>query len=523
MKKKKEKFKLAVIDLETDPFKYNRIPLPFAAGFFDGNTYHQTWGDNCVADMMDYLMDYPVPLRIYAHNGGRFDFWYMQSGIQNPLFFIKNRLVKARFLERHEIRDSYSAIPVPLRDYKKDDTDYTLFERGIRDKHKKSIGLYLQHDCEYLYQLMSDFTDEFGAKLTMGSAAIKELNKVHPQKHQSPWHDAEFRPWYSGGRVQCFQHGVIHGKFHCYDVNSLYPYVMASREHPIGDSYFTTKRLPDSGVYFADITVQSNGALPRREKHGALRFPVGEHRFTACSHEIQMGLELGWLKIKQVHSVTKAMHTQSFDAFVAKFAHRKIEYEKGGNTSMRLFMKLIMNSAYGKFATDPAQFKDAKIFDDVDTMQSEGYSFAGMFGNSILGEKQAEIKSYQYHDVAIAASITSAARAELMLGLANATRPLYCDTDSIICESLDMELHDSKIGAWKDEGQGDEVAIGGKKLYAVFSQGTCIKQASKGVRLDASTIRAIAQGEIVESEIDAPNLRLGKMPSFIKRKIASTL
>lgn len=515
-------YKLAVLDLETDPFLYNRAPVPFAAGFFDGDTYYQTWGDNCVSEMMDYLREYPVPLRIYAHNGGKFDFWFMQEGIQNPLMFIKNRLVKAAFLDRHEIRDSYSAIPVPLRDYKKDETDYSTFEYGVREKHKKAIGLYLQHDCEYLYQLLSDYIKEFGPALTMGGAAIKELKRIHPQKSCTPYHDAEFRSYYSGGRVQCFEHGILHGDFKFYDVNSMYPFVMAEREHPFGFEYATKIRLPDSGVYFADITCWSNGALPLRDKYGSLRFPVGTYRFLACSHELNAGIELGWIKNIQVHSVQKCLNTQSFTQFISTFAERKIAYEREGNTSLRLFMKLIMNSAYGKFATDPSRFKDCALFDNVPELELAGFKYCGDFGDKYLGEKPAQIKSYQYFDVAIAASITSAARAELMYGLANAERPIYCDTDSIVAEGLDMPLHDTKLGAWKTEAQCNEVAIAGKKMYAGFTDGVGVKKASKGVNLDYSKIRAIAAGEEVEAFIDAPNLRLGNAPKFIKRTIAST-
>lgn len=514
--------KLATIDLETDPFLYNRTPMPFAAGFFDGDTYHQTWGDNCIEEMVEFLNDYPVPLRIYAHNGGKFDFWYLQDHIQNPLMFIKNRLVKARFLDRHELRDSYAAIPVPLRDYKKDDTDYSTFELDKREKHRKAIGLYLQHDCEYLYQLIADYIAEFGVQLTMGGAALKQLKKFHPQKSSNSFHDAEFRKFYTGGRVQCFERGIIKDNFHFYDVNSEYPYVMAAREHPKGIEYASMKRLPDSGVYFADITAWSNGALPLRDEHHALRFPVGEFRFFACSHEIQQALEIGDLKIITVHRVEKCLQTQSFEAFISKFAERKIQYENEHNPSMRLFMKLVMNSSYGKFATDPTKFKDVAIFDNSGDMLDGGYELAGFFGQRLIGQKPSEIKPYMYHDVAIASSITSAARALLMFGLHNAVRPVYCDTDSIVATHLDMPHHATKLGSWKDEAVCDEIAIAGKKMYAAFYQGEPVKKASKGVNLPASKIRAIAAGESVFTPLDAPALRIGQPAKFIARTIART-
>lgn len=516
------KFKLAVIDLETDPFKYGRAPLPFAAGFFDGDIYFQTWGDNCIEEMMRFLEEYPEPLRIYAHNGGKFDFWFMQSWIDNPLMFIKSRLVKGMLCERHEIRDSFSILPVPLRDYKKDETDYSTFEYDKRERHKKSICLYLQHDCEYLYDLVSQFVDEFGASLTIGSSALKALKKFHPQSHQSRWHDAEFRPYYFGGRVECFRHGRCDGDFKFYDVNSMYPFVMRDYEHPIGDEYFYSKRLPDSGFYFADISCDSLGALPVRGKHGGLSFPHGAYRFLACSHEIQTALENNLIKNVKVHAVNRARKTQNFAAFVEKFSARKIQYEVEGNKAMRLFMKLVLNSAYGKFATDPNQFKDTILYDDIETLLNDGCEYVGQFGTRFLGERSTEIRAYSYHDVAVAASITSAARSVLLHGLSRASNAIYCDTDSIVAEDLDMPLHDTALGAFKNEASANEVYIGGKKMYAAFLQGEGVKKASKGVQLSYQDIVKVAMGESVLSPIEAPNLRMGKPAKFIARTIAMT-
>lgn len=519
---KQSKYKLAVIDLETDPFKAGRTPLPFAAGFFDGDGYYQTWGDNCIPEMMGYLNDYPVPLRIYAHNGGKFDFWYMQPWIDNPLMFIKSRLVRGILCERHEIRDSFSILPVPLRDYKKDDTDYATFEFNVRERYRKEISSYLQHDCEYLYELVAKFQSEFGNALTIGSAALKELKKVHPQEHRSRWHDAEFRPYYFGGRVECFQHGECHGDFKFFDVNSMYPFTMANYEHPKGDTYFYGKKLLDSGFYFADITADSKGALPVRGKNGSLSFPSGRIRFLGCSHEIRAGLENGLLSRIEVHGVNRCQYTQNFKPFIEKYANKKIEAETQGNKSGRLFYKLVMNTPYGKFATDPSQFKDTFLYDDIETLLNDGCNYAGNFGSRFLGERAAEIRSHSYHDVAIAASITSASRSVLMQGLSRSSRPIYCDTDSIVAEGLDMPLDDSALGAWKNEADADTVYIGGKKMYAAYKDGTLVKKASKGVNLSGEQIRDIALGGTVLAELDAPNMRLGKPAKFISRTIAMT-
>jgi hypothetical protein len=519
---KKPARKLAVIDLETDPFKAGRIPHPFVAGFYDGDTYAQFWGDDCIIQLMGYLRDYPDPLVIYAHNGGRFDYWFMQDYIEAPLMFIKSRLVKGA-LFHHEIRDSFSILPIPLRDYKKDDTDYSTFEYGVRNRFRKSICRYLQHDCEYLYELVERFVSEFGWNLTIGSTALKQLKKDHPQKHENALHDAEYRPYYFGGRVQCFDYGEIKGEFEFYDVNSMYPFVMHNFEHPKGSSFLSRRRLPDSGFYFARIEADSKGALPIRQKNGSLGFPHGRSIFHATSHEIQAALENDLLSNVKVLSCDVAQQTQSFSSFVDRFNKRKIEYELSGDKAMRLFMKLILNSAYGKFATNPEDFKDHALYDDIDSLIASGDTYVGHFGPRYLGESPTPIRSYSFHNVAIAASITSGSRAVLLQGLHRAKRPIYCDTDSIVAEDLDMPLHASALGAFKSEASADTLYIAGKKMYAAFKDGEGIKKASKGVNLSFDEIKRVALGESVTHNIDAPNMRLGKTAKFIQRTIAMTI
>ena len=75
-KKEKPQTRIAVIDFETDPFLYDRVPEPFSAGFYDGETYIDFWGDDCADQLICYLESRKDNLIIYAHNGGKFDFYY---------------------------------------------------------------------------------------------------------------------------------------------------------------------------------------------------------------------------------------------------------------------------------------------------------------------------------------------------------------------------------------------------------------------------------------------------------------
>lgn len=528
---KKDKRKIGTLDLETDPFQYGRTPLPFAAGFYNGDTYYQTWGDNCVAEMMDYLSELP-PHKIYVHNGGGFDFWYLQNWITNPLFFIKTRLAKCGLLDKHELLDSYRMIPVPLKDFQKEEIDYNLFWFPTREKHKKEIGFYLQKDCEYLYQLVMDFINRYGPHLTIGSAAIKQLKKMHPQKHESEQFDTRFRPFYMGGRNEVFERGELHGDFKIYDVNSMYPYVMSAYQHPLGGSYMHTKRIRDNRVTFAHVTATSNGALPLMGsgRFLGLKFPHGRNTFWACSHEIHAGIDLGILRIEKVHDAYMFNKSQDFSGFVEKFNALKVECDKSGDKGGRLFAKLLLNSSYGKFGQNPRNFSDCEIFDDFAELKAAGYQPVTMMGDRYIGAKKSELRPYSFNNVAVAASITSAARAQLMRGISAAHRPIYCDTDSIICTHLDADMDETKLGAWKEEARCDTLYVAGKKLYAAYDKGEPLlvgkdkkeKKACKGANLSASTIRDIAMGREFTNQIDAPLLKMGQEAKFIQRKIVAT-
>lgn len=528
MRANKKAKPIATLDIETDPFLYNRTPCPFAIGFYDGNNYVDFWGDDCIIQMMHYLSTIE-PHTIYVHNGGGFDFWYMQEFITNPLFFIHSRIAKCGLLDKHELRDSYKMIPVPLAEYQKDEIDYALFEYPVREKTavKKKILRYLYGDCLYLYNLVTDFIERNGMHLTMPSAAMSSLCKIHPQSHESKYYDALFRSYYYGGRNQCFESGEIKTDYKIYDVNSMYPKVMRDYIHPLGGAYKITRKLREDRVSFVNLRAKSNGALPIMTKTGLI-FPIGTFDFLACSHEIIMALSLGMLEIIRISEIREFQETQRFDKFVDKYHELKIESENNGDAGGRLSAKLYLNTGYGKFGQNPEKFKDCSLFNSMEELKEAGYRCEYIYGSRLIGSKPSEIKPWSYNNVAIAASITSAARAQLLHGIAHSERPLYCDTDSIICNSLDAELHPTKLGAWKNEGEGDTIYIAGKKMYACYKDGEPLilkgreKKASKGVNMSAALIRDVAMGQEITMPIDPPVLKFFQDAKFISRKIRST-
>ena len=531
MTKKKAPARVAVIDLETDPFKHGRLPAPFAAGFFDGETYQDFWGADCCEQLLHFLYRYPEPLLIYAHNGGKFDFFYILDALENPVKIINGRIVEAA-LGKHKIRDSYAIIPVPLSAYQKDEIDYGIFESDERNKpdNKATILHYLAKDCEYTYKLVSAFVERFGTKLTIGGTAISKLRELHDFRRGNETHDEEFRPYYFGGRVQAFRTGIIPGDWKIFDVNSMYPHVMRNCLHPTGLRFaqVAKPRLTLSGnlagfgerPYFIEIEGINRGAFPTRTKEG-LDFTCGKGIYKTMSHELKAALKHKLFTPTKIHSARVPHQSISFADYVETYVAEKIAAKKCGDKVTEIFSKLLLNSAYGKFGQNPENYFDYMIIRNLCELPQDEYD-AGLWrlyelhDEFAIWRKKSDRKSY--FDVATAASITSASRAMLLDAISTAKNPIYCDTDSIICESFAGTVHDSALGAWKCEGEADTLAIAGKKLYAAFKGGECIKSANKGVRLTPAEIVRICRGGSVTWQNQAPSFSIAnKGGRFVER------
>ncbi len=554
--------KLAVFDFETDPFLFGRVPEPFAWGFYDGENYIHCWGSEgaalelkhsksidakrkliaqrCIDQLKEFLENSQDEYLIYAHNGGKFDFMFFLSHFEKSLRIVNGRILEASW-GKHVFRDSYAILPIPLAEYEKDVIDYKLMELNERDKHKQEILDYLKTDCLALHKLVSAFVGEFGDVLTIGSAAMKEFKKFHKFEQANKGFDLFFRKFYYGGRCQCFETGMIkphkNKKIHEMDVHSMYPSVMDDSLHPISLRNKLGSRVSKKTAFVCWQGKNFN-AVPARTKKG-LDFTLEHSRYTneneffTTVHEFNAGLETGTIKPERL-KYTVDFHEQiKFSEFVNHFYESRMIAKQQGDIFHTIFYKLILNSSYGKQAQDSSDFKDNIILPYGEIPElillSDGVTQAPpekqwmleyQHNNYAIWSKPAD--RHSYYNVAIAASITGAARAKLLLGLSKATRPLYCDTDSIFCESFSGQTDDKKLGTWGLGKSGDLMAIAGKKLYALMDNDVCVKKASKGVRLGFEDIVKIAQGETVECKIDAPAFKLDGNHQFISRRIRRT-
>lgn len=504
------------LDFETDPFVHGRDPKPFCAGLYTGDNFYSTWGDNCVEEMHDILMSLP-PAIVYAHNGGKFDFYYTMDWIANnkQMMIINGRIVRAYTWgdNEHELRDSYAIMPFALKQYKKFEVDMRTFERDKREQHKKTIIKRVRTDCIYLHELCVSFVDRFGDNLTIGGTSMKQLRKLHKFECLDAEQDARIRkPYYYGGRVQCFESGIIKPsageQIIAYDLNQCYPYSMSNFKHPLSIPDGTLGNDLTDDTYFLTVYGRNYGAFPTRTSEG-LRFTIERGFFSVSIHEFNAAIETGLFEVSDVIETINFRTAGTFDTFVDKYTAMRRNAQLTKDEIGAIFYKYICNSAYGKFAQCPDNYFNYMITDDSTNLNAMGDP-DGWYPSSIVGFAgyilwKQQSKNTSRYNVATGASITGAARSLLIRALAKAKRPLYCDTDSIVCEGLsDVPIHATNLGSWKIEKTADKMAIAGRKLYAMFDAGKCVKMASKGVQLEATQIESIAKGKSITWKKDAP-------------------
>lgn len=496
---------IAVLDMETDPFndETKDTIAPFVAALYsDQFDPIIIWEENetvFLAKVVRAIESLPRQFTIYAHNGGRFDFMFFIKRLRGRISF-KGRGIMCATIGAHQLRDSFHIIPEKLAAFQKEAFDYQKMRKDRRGNHKAEIIDYLFSDCRYLLDIVKTFIANFGLKISIGQAAMYELKKHYDPKPISENWDAYLRQFFFGGRVECLRgRGRFSGDYKLYDVNSLYPRVMADFEHPIGDAFDSQIRFgkPSDDTVFLDIECMNNGALVGRNENMETTATIRRGRFMTTIWEYQTALKHNLISDVRFNYVVDCKLRTNFKKFVHPLYEKRLitkaELFRMKNCGLAasaayidmkkddIFYKLLLNNAYGKFAQNPRNFREHYITDPDEVPPPEWFNSMKRLSDI---EKEAyalphfECDEYwiwqkpnpgfQYNNVGTAASITGAARAVLLDGLMNARDPIYCDTDSIICKELDgVHIDKVALGAWDLEDEFSEVIINGKKLYSV--------------------------------------------------------
>lgn len=542
-----------------------RVPKPFLHGVYNGEREEYEEFESVEA-LVEFVQNRRA--LFYAHNGGKFDYHPLRAHMNTdePLMLINGRISKFR-IGRAEFRDSLNIFPnTRLADFGvKNEIDYAKMEPGVRDDPniRAEISSYMRQDCRGLWEQVDRYRRDYGKGLTQAGTSMKYWEKHHHAAKAPRQTKAQFeqcRPYYYGGRVQCFEAGVATTQFKVADINSAYPRAMLER-HPLSPLPVRSTRLPRGDVSLQTALIKlrctARGCFPWRDPQtGELFFPEDEggHRnrlrqYHITGWELLAALERDAVSNIHIEEVLSFDHTVSFKEYIEHHYQARMEAAARGDLAGKIFGKYFMNSLYGKFGADPSNYAEYVIAtsDTYEAWKERGYVESHGWGpGRYLMERKpteaqlADIQSkWRYYNVATAASITGYVRAFLFKAISTCGGAIYCDTDSIAARDLGPLEYGERLGQWKDEGTFDRYAIAGKKLYAFHQEGRSEeydpkekspswKIASKGVAFHASpaaprTIADLACGQTVLHRPDVPTFSVTRQqPVFINRSIRST-
>ena len=508
---------VAVFDCETDPFD-NTLKSwvkPFCGVLYRDDAEpvviwdadFDSWCDRVISA----IGQLPRRFMIYAHNGGRFDYMFLLHKLRGAIKF-KGRGIMSVRVGPHELRDSFHILPTKLAAFRKDEFDYDKMLPENREASREEIIQYCVNDCKYLLTVIKSFIKEYGFKLSIGQAAMQELKKHYTWERIGKHSDEYLRQYFFGGRVDCLQGaGRFCGDFRIYDVNSMYPAVMASHLHPTGSEFeIRSKASPTENTFFVLLECENDNALVQRNiitniSGHTIQEVINAAQTTASTrngvffttiHEFRIAEKHGLIKGINILACVDFEQRSNFAEFIRPIYERRLHWKREEDRLEReapfseahfeavkwsMFLKLLMNNAYGKFAQNPERFAESYLLDldakpPVDdngtwVLEESFVPYSGIGGYALWSRPAPNLR---FNNVATGASITGAARAVLLAQIVLAKNPIYCDTDSLICEGLhpDTELDVAKLGAWKYEGSYDDIIIVGKKTYAVRNTDT---------------------------------------------------
>lgn len=546
MPRKRKSKPFYTIDCETDPFKPGRIPQPFIWGVYEGES--ESYEEFATAEEVAAFLQDKEGMT-YAHNGGKFDYHYMRDLINtdDAIMVISGRLAQFKIGDM-TFRDSMNILVNPLRAFAKDEIDYAKLEPDVRHLHMAEIRAYLRSDCVNLWNTIKTYFDKYGRTLTQAGASMRYWSKNYAPDwtRQTMRQSEDTRPFYYGGRVECFASGHGVESFSVVDINSAYPHAMLS-EHPISPEGVSDRRLPcldDMGPQMVRIEGVARGCFPYRNEDGSLFFPDDENtvrEYCVTGWELKAALELDAFKVFNVCDVYHYADTVNFTEYVNHFYAERQIAKAAGDKAADVFAKLFLNSLYGKFASDPEKYSEFVIASSdtieawcgpkLNSLRKSGdpYVKLGPWGDRYLCGRALPEEKHTYYNVATAASITGYVRSQLFRAISQCSGVLYCDTDSIAARDVSRLPQGGKLGEWKLEARCSEWAIAGKKLYAfktdaVDEKGTPVwKTASKGVQLEPDQIVRVSRGEEIKSNPAVPTYTMHReLPTFVPRVIRKT-
>ena len=525
---KPKNIKFAVFDIET----YKWIH-PYAVGFYDGVNYKQFLGKDCIKDFISYVAVKKYRgYRIYAHNGGKFDFNFLMDILKNRKFNIDMVFQGSRCLllklYTHLYRNDEGSIThsnviqfvdsigllkfgldaltkdfdvkhkkLNFMDKKGSERDYEYLYRLYKEDDIRFHD-YLRNDVYGLYEVLVKFNDlitnnngQMG--LTIASTSLKTFQTGYLSsdiRMTDRDTNTEMKIGYYGGRTEIFRMMLPDDKYRCYDVNSLYPYVMFNNEFPVSKPKTVNNVTPTMIKEICGITkcrVKSPKdlylpVLPYKLKiggHNKLVFPLGKFDGYWDNVQLKKAMELGYKIEPQKMLVFKTDYI--FKDYVTNFY--KLKSDSKPQSPSYILAKLMLNSLYGKFAQNQDSEMVVKINNPKDLMEMEIVGVVDADHN--LFRVKTESKG-NFFIPQISIHVTALAQLRLYKFMEDLIEKgklvSYCDTDSLFTNGY-LPTSD-KLGDMKREYNFSSGYFLLPKTYCIVKTDGSVKVKAKGFTRD---------------------------------------
>jgi hypothetical protein len=317
--------------------------------------------------------------------------------------------------------------------------------------------------------------------------------------------ETNIRESYTGGAVDVYiPHNIINNvhnnveyeTLYYYDVNALYPTVMANNLMPIGlpvafDGDITKVRCPQHfkpfGFFYCEMTSPPYLEHPiiqqRIKTPEGLRTIAGLGTWTGWifSEEMYNAINFGYqFKIIKGYLFDKA---NLFNEYVNILYNLRLQYDK--TDPMNQSAKLLNNSLYGKFGMkdgtkqivilrNVSQEDKLKISFMIDSFNKNIIDIIELDGHTMLEINKPNNDEYHGTDVnvAVASAITAYARIHMSQFKNNPDYKLYySDTDSIVTNKpLPEHMIGTGLGKLKLEHVISKAVFLAPKVYALITE-----------------------------------------------------
>lgn len=473
--RKKSKKKWAVCDIEAHRWTEFKI-----IGWYNGEEYEDFLRMDLFVDHI--FSDSQEEDVIYAHFGGIYDFMFIiQQFIQLGGYAIEDMIPRGSGLlcfsviqkesgRKISFRDSSAFLPFGLANltksfgvtYVKQDFDFEKWDGSVTKKLRE----YLEYDCIGLYECIERYYEwplikKAGPASTMASQALKvfRLFLKEPIYSLRPRVEEFVRKSYFGGRTEIFRPEYSGTKnLYCYDVNSLYPFVMKDNEFPTNFSRWSNSYDPNAlGFYEATVEVPKDMYLPplpcvhEFKNSSKLIFPTGRFSGVFSTIELEYARSLGVKIISTGRGALFKNGGHIFKNYIETLYDMRLEAKAKNDGVGDILTKLLMNSCYGRFGLNTDREKI--VFDDAQIGFSPMADLIvernGQPCRIRIGKEKSQIDN-TFTNVAIAAWVTSLARIHMHKLMWDCKDELYyTDTDSVFTTKK-MKTGDS-LGMLKEE------------------------------------------------------------------------